>query len=244
MTEAQLQLDGEGPLHEQIRKAFARKISARELKPGDRLPFEYELTRSLKISRMTVSRALQALADEGLIVRRRKAGSFVAEQVSHDTPLTIGVPRSDILAAGKVYRYELLSKIRTSASQDQAGKTRILHLVCRHLADGVPMLLERRWINLDAVPAAALESFETSPPGEWLLSHVPWNEAEHVISAVAADSEAARYLDVDAGSPCLRLDRKTWSGAATVTHVTLIYPGDRKTFTGRFHPAGEQTDGE
>ena len=147
MIEAQLQLDGEGPLHEQIRKAFARKISARELKPGDRLPFEYELTKSLKISRMTVSRALQALADEGLIVRRRKAGSFVAEQVSHDTPLTIGVPRTDIQAAGKVYRYELLARVRTSASANHAGETRILHLVCRHLADEIPMLLERRWIN-------------------------------------------------------------------------------------------------
>ena len=242
MTEAQLQLDGEGPLHEQIRKAFARKISARELKPGDRLPFEYELTKSLKISRMTVSRALQALADEGLIVRRRKAGSFVAEQVSHETPMTIGVPRTDIQVAGKVYRYELLARVRTSASEGQAGKTRILHLVCRHLADDIPMLLERRWINLEAVPAAALENFETSPPGEWLLSHVPWNEAEHVISAVGADREAAGFLEIDEGAPCLRLDRETWSGAATVTHVTLIYPGDRKTFTGRFQPAGDQTE--
>ena len=55
---------------------------------------------------------------------------------------------------------------------------------------------------------------------------------------------------------CHRLDRKTWSGSGsgrgsgtgsngrdgslTITQVTLIYPGDRKTFVGRFQPAGEQ----
>jgi len=252
VSEIDLQLDGQGPLHEQIRKAFARKISARELTPGDRLPFESELTRSLNVSRMTVSRALQALADEGLIVRRRKAGSFVAEQVSHDTPMTIGVPRTDILAAGHVYRYELLSRTRTTAQQKSGGEAKILHLTCRHLADDVPMLFERRWINLDAVPSAANESFDDTPPGEWLLNHVPWNEAENVISAVAADPDVAARLDIAPGSPCLRLDRKTWSGMAsgmgsngangqlTITQVTLIYPGDRKTFVGRFQPAGEQ----
>lgn len=246
MSDINLELDGQGPLHEQIRKAFARKISARELRPGDRLPFESELTKTLNISRMTVSRALQALADEGLIVRRRKAGSFVAEQVSHDTPLTIGVPRADIQAAGQTYRYELLSRTRTTAQQKSDGEAKILHLTCRHLADNVPMLFERRWISLDAVPSAARETFDDTPPGEWLLNHVPWNEAENVISAVAADPDVAAQLGIEPGSPCLRLDRKTWSigpeGPSTITQVTLIYPGDRKTFVGRFHPAGDQAE--
>ena len=244
MTEALLQLDGEGPLHEQIRKVFARKISARELKPGDRLPFEHELTDALNISRMTISRALQALADEGLIVRKRKAGSFVAEQVSHHTPMTIGVPREDIQAAGMTYRYELLSTVGTSAALPgnergvQAEKMKILHLTCRHLADETPMVMERRWINLEAIPKVSVSVFNDTPPGEWLLSHVAWNEAEHVISAVAADRESALHLEVDEGTACLKLDRRTWSGSATVTHVTLIYPGDRKSFVGRFQPAG------
>ena len=69
MPDFQLELDGDGPMYEQIRKAFARKISVQDLKPGDRLPFEHELMEALSTSRMTVSRALQALADDGLIRR-------------------------------------------------------------------------------------------------------------------------------------------------------------------------------
>ena len=235
MTDPGLQLDGEGPLHEQIRKAFARKISARELKPGDRLPFEHELTKSLKTSRMTVSRALQALAEDGLIERRRKAGSFVAEQTSFQTPVTIHVPRTEIEAAGKQYGYVLLSKARMTTTGSGLAD-RVLHLVCLHSADGRPVLLEKRWINLDAVPAAATEPFETLPPGEWLLRNVPWNEAEHTISAVAADKEAALHLQISEGSPCLRIDRRTWSGDASITHVGLIYPGDDRVLSGRFQP--------
>ncbi len=231
-------LDGDGPLHEQIRKAFARKISARDLKPGDRLPFEHELVRSLNTSRMTVSRALQALAEDGLIVRRRKAGSFVAEQTAFETPVTIHVPRNQIEAAGKRYGYKRLSKAKmTPVSQGSANH--VLHLVCLHTADEKPVLLEKRWINLDAVPAAADETFKGLPPGEWLLRNVPWNEAEHTISAIGADEETATCLQIKPGTACLKVDRRTWSGDASITHVSLIYPGDQMKLAGQYRP-GQQ----
>lgn len=239
MPDIQLILDGEGPMHEQIRKAFARKISVQDLKPGDRLPFEHELMRALKTSRMTVSRALQSLADDGLIERRRKAGSFVAKQMAFQTPVTIQIPRSEVEAGGQAYSYDLLSRARMNmgGNRDSTGRGgKILQLVCRHKADGAPWALEKRWINLDAVPGADLETFDTVPPGEWLLSNVPWNEAEHTISAVSANSETARYLDIDPGMPCLSVERRTWSGEASITHVILIFPGDRKTLSGRYRP--------
>lgn len=239
MTDQSLRLDGDGPLHEQIRRAFAQKISSRDLKPGDRLPFEHELVQSLNTSRMTVSRALQGLAEDGLIVRRRKAGTFVAEQTAFQTPVTIHVPRNEIEAGGRRYGYELLSRAKMAIAGDRAAN-RVLHLVCRHSADGLPYLFEKRWINLASVPAAGTETFETVPPGEWLLRNVPWNEAEHAISAVEADDEAALQLRIEPGAACLKVERRTWSGDAPITHVSLIFPGPHMTLVGQYSPGSSE----
>jgi GntR family histidine utilization transcriptional repressor len=84
------------------------------------------------------------------------------------------------------------------------------------------------------VPQAAEEHFTEVPPGTWLLRHVAWTEAEHVIGARAADAALARRLGIARGDACLTLDRRTWQGGDLVTAVRLTYPADRHSFTGRF----------
>ncbi len=242
MTPARLTLDGEGPLYEQIRKAIARKITSHEWRPGQRIPNEADLTNSFDTSRMTVNRALSALVGDGLIVRKRKAGSFVAAPTGVQAPLTIASARTEIAGTGSTYAYELLAgNIRpVPGFLTSAGRFRpdseAMHLRCRHLADGVPVQLEDRWIALDTVPDAAGAPFGTNPPGEWLLAYVPWTEAEHEISAVAATPVVAEDLEVPAGTPCLRIERTTWIDRAAVTFVRLTWPGSAKKLAGRFHP--------
>lgn len=250
MADASFELDGRGPLYEQIRKAIARKITNREWRPGHRIPFENEMTAALGVSRMTVNRAINALVADGLIVRRRKAGSFVAEQSALDAPLTILSAEAEARATGATYRYELLSRSAFSAGQDALAADRfgahasLVQIEARHMADGRPMLVERRWINLDVVPAAADEAFETVAPGAWLLKHMPWSEAEHVISAHVADGALARRLEIACGAPCLRIERRTWIGDATITFVELDYPGATKRLVGRFQPAAGGRENE
>ena len=49
--------------------------------PGDRLPSEAELCERFHVSRMTVRQAVQLLANERLLVRRRGQGTFTAPRV-------------------------------------------------------------------------------------------------------------------------------------------------------------------
>ncbi len=241
MPDPVLTLDGSGPLYEQIRRAIAQKITRRDWRPGDRVPFENELSGALSVSRMTVNKAMQALADDGLIVRRRKAGSFVAAQEHVQAPLTIARIEDEVAASGRAYGYELLSSKRADAQKELSnGSAKALHILCRHLADDEPIALEERFINLQTVPQAADATFESTPPGSWLLTHVPWTEAEHAISAVAATQDVSKFLGIDPGAPCLQVERRTWAEGRTVTFVRLIYPGDRRTLVGRFQP-GQRT---
>jgi GntR family transcriptional regulator, arabinose operon transcriptional repressor len=54
-------------------------ITSGRFQPGVRLPTESELIRRFAASRMTVVKAVQLLQREGLLIRRRGSGTFVAE---------------------------------------------------------------------------------------------------------------------------------------------------------------------
>lgn len=235
---------GPGPVYEQIRRAIAEPIVAGRWLPGRRIPSEMELTKAFKASRMTVNRALTALVADGLIVRWRRRGSFVAERAVELSVFKIWDIAAEIERSGRAYAYELLSRERMVADTDAtadmevAPGTSLLALTCRHSADGEVVLLEHRLINLAAVPQAADEAFDSIAPGRWLLDHVPWSEAEHTIRAEPADSRTARLMRVERGAACLVIERRTWQGRKPITLARLVHPGARHALTGRFRPAG------
>jgi len=79
-----LQLDDEGPLHQQAYRALRGAILDGRLRPGARLPATRSLARELSLSRNTLLQAYEQLADEGYVVARTGAGTFVAEALPDD----------------------------------------------------------------------------------------------------------------------------------------------------------------
>ena len=65
------------PLYKRIYNALLEKISSGEYAPGARLPAEKELCETFGVSRITSKRALELLADQGLVIRRPGKGTFV-----------------------------------------------------------------------------------------------------------------------------------------------------------------------
>lgn len=68
-----------GAKYPQVRAQIREQIVDGALPPGTRLPGETEFAKRLNVNRMTVSRALQDLAAEGLVVQRRGSGTYVAD---------------------------------------------------------------------------------------------------------------------------------------------------------------------
>ena len=87
-----------------------------------------------------------------------------------------------------------------------------------------------------SVVTAGRVSFEEEAPGHWLLNRVPWSAAEHTIRAIAADETIAAALGITVGTACLTVERRTWSNGAYITHVRLIYPGERHALVANFTP--------
>lgn len=72
-------------LKKQVKKIVLDEIKTFGLRPGDRIKTELEYAAQLKVSRMTVNKAIKELEKEGIIERRKGAGSFV----SHLAPTTL-----------------------------------------------------------------------------------------------------------------------------------------------------------
>ena len=64
-------------LWREISQSLERRILARELTPGDKLPTEDELSRQFMVNRHTVRRALSDLQDKGIVESTQGRGSYV-----------------------------------------------------------------------------------------------------------------------------------------------------------------------
>lgn len=237
-------LDGTGPLYDQIRRAIRDLILAGTWPPGTAVPPEHALMDKLGASRMTVHRALAQLAREGLILRRRRSGTVVASPPASHAMLDILSIPEEVEELGQAYSYRILQRRDGKASRELAARfelgrsANVTHLTLLHFADGAPHVLEDRVIQLAAMPSVKDESFTQTPPGDWLLQNSLWTQAEHAISAVAAAPDEAELLRIEAGSPCLLVERRTWNQSEPITAVRLLYPGGRHRFVGRFGPYG------
>lgn len=241
MIEDLAELDGQGPLWQQIRRALIRPIGDGTWAPGTKIPKEFEIIERYGAARMTVHRALRSLAAEGLVARRRRFGTVVVARPAERPVLEIWDIAAEVARLGGEHAFEIVERDRVDA--DERGEvlgaepgTPLVRLLVRHFSDGEPLQLEERLINLAVVPEAEAEPFVELPPGSWLVANVPWSEAEHVITVEGASPEAARLLDIEPGTACLVVERRTWSDDVPVTWARLVHPGEKRRLVARFRP--------
>lgn len=236
-------LDGDGPMWQQIRRALADPILNGKWPPGTRIPTEILLTEQFRSSRMTVSKAMQMLVADGLVQRRPKVGTLVAERAQERPVFEIWDIAQLVERNGGVYEYKLLECRKLGPDADRREllgvslRTPLLWMRCMHLSDNRPIQLEERLINIEAAPNITCQPLETQGPSNWLLSHVPWTNAEHKISAREAPMEVAAELQVKVGTACLVVDRRTWNESTPVTLARLWHPDSRHNLVGHFKPA-------
>ncbi len=218
---------------EAIRDDVRARISAREWVPGALIPGEEALAVSYGVARATVNRAMRELAGAGLVERRRKAGTRVAQGAARRAVLSIPVIREQVEALGQAHSFQILTfgeelppEAVLMAMGLDAGRM-LLRIDTLHRADGRPHALETRWLNLGAVPGP-LPDLMRITVNEWLLQTVPYATGEIVFAAEPAGAEDARHLDCAPGAALFVTERVTRTDAGPVTWVRLAHaPGWR-----------------
>ena len=214
-------------VYEKIRTEMLHRITRQIWPSGSLVPHEEKLAEEFGVARGTVRRAMADLVQQGLIERRRRAGTRVAARSAHSSILTIPVVRKEISARGEKYGYKLLSVETGDAAMDMTGyfhNANLVHVQCLHLADGRPYQYEDRLINLDAVPDAADHDFTEMSPNEWLIERVPYSAVRTALKAEAANETQARYLKVKRNSPVFVIERQTQLDHQPITFVTMSHP--------------------
>jgi len=216
------------PGYRLLKAEIMRRIRARIWEPGALIPGELDLAAEFGCARATINRALTELADEGVIDRRRRAGTRVKMSPVRRARFEIPIVRAEIEATGAAYGYALLARHIGPAPalpvlRDLPEAAPVLHLCCLHLADGHPYQHEERWINIAAVPQVAEADFTASGPNEWLVRAVPFTDAEISFSATAADPALAALLALAPGEPVMLAERTTWLEGQLVTHARLHF---------------------
>ena len=225
------------PLTEQIRRTIEARILSGAWEPGRKLPSETDLAAEYGCARMTANKALTALAEAGLIERRRRAGSFVARPRSQAMVLEIADLAREVAARGQAYRWQLTARAERR-SNALGPMLPLLEIEGVHFAAGQPLAFERRLVSLAEVPAIAQADLAAEAPGTWLLAHAPWTEAEHRITATSADKVLAKALGCAVGGACLTVHRRTWRGDAPVTSVEQHFAPGRHELVARFGARG------
>lgn len=222
--------------YQDIKVKVLQSIRDNTWPPGTIMPGEVELAERFGCARATVNRAMRELAEEGILDRKRKAGTRVKKSPTRQAKFVIPVIRDEVENTGGTYRYALVTRTQMPAPSWLCAKLQllpedqVLHLHCMHYSDNKPYQYEDRWINLSAAPGALDTDFKSIGPNEWLVREIPFTDAELTFSASRASRDVAEFLDSAEGDALFTIERTTWLNKQTVTFARLHFsPGYQLT---------------
>lgn len=203
------------PLYVQIQEYIAEKILSGELPPETRISSERELSQELGVSRMTVRRSLTELVNEGLLERRHGAGTFVAKPKVTYTAVELMDYAQALRSRGLSIARQLLEFSEVPASRRLAERLTVeighplYHVVLLHLANRVPVVLERTFLSCERCPDLHEYDLEKTSINDILSAglkmQLTCNDQE--IEAVVASDITAKQLRVEEGFPLLMVSR-------------------------------------
>lgn len=203
--------DDPAPLYMQLQKVLRDAILSRTLTPDAAIPPERDLAEEFGVSRLTVRKAVDGLVEEGLITRRRGAGTFVASRVEKSFSKMSSFSE-DMISRGRVPHSEWLSKSAGAVTPEESLSLGLSpgSLVYRfqrlRYADGQTMALEASTIpgyclsSLDAVGESLYAALEVT-------GHRPVRALQR-LRAISFSVDQAEILGIRPGDAGLFIERR------------------------------------
>ncbi|WP_341668384.1 histidine utilization repressor [Alcaligenes sp. SDU_A2] len=227
------------PVYLQIKTFVLDKIQSGEWREGDLVPTELALCEQFDVSRMTVNRALRELTNDGLLVRIKGSGTYVAQPKFQSTLIEIRNIAQDIRERGHEHSSQVLSIERLQATQAQARQygipvdTPLFHSIIVHAENGQPIQYEDRIVDARIAPDYLEQDWSRQTPNEYLMRVAPLPSGFFTIEVQVPPATIAQALHMNERQPCLVMERITSSSGQFTTHARLWHPGDRYKFAGR-----------
>jgi len=204
------------PAHKRIRDDLVAQIESGVLGGRERLPGEVDIAAQYGVTRMTVRQALSGLVNDGLLVRRRGVGTFIATNAAQRRNMNrlVGFTE-DMRAAGRTVETRILAQLIVPATSDIADAleltvgVHVTHVGRLRIVDGTPVIIQHSWVPCELCPDLWSEPLIDDSLYATLRDRygIVLRRADQRIAADAATGERASLFGVPARSPLLRVER-------------------------------------
>jgi GntR family transcriptional regulator len=223
------------PLYARIKEVLRARILDGTYAPHSQMPSEHELCAMFEVSRITVRQALGDLQKEGLLFRIHGKGTFVSRPKAFQNVTSLQGFAEAMSSMG----YEIVNRLQRfrviKADRHVAGRlnlpegARVVEIHRVRLLNRapvslevtyVPEALEKRLANADLVTRDIFLILEND-------CGLSLGHADVSIDAILADDEIGAALQVEEGSPVLRIERLTHCADGTsIDYEYLYFRGD------------------
>jgi DNA-binding GntR family transcriptional regulator len=226
------------PAYRKIAGALRKKIASGRFPPGSLLPTEHELCAQYGVSRHTARDALRILTDEGLIERRRGAGSIVADMATGGFTQSL-TGMDDLLQYARDARLQIVGHGLANRFTAEMASLSLSEANPWIRIEGFrgdasrPIALTAIYVRQDLCPPAAEIEHWPGALNELIAqgSGVRTAAIDQRINAVALAPADARRLCVADGAAGLRTARMYRDAKGEVFQASIsLHPGERFTY--------------
>ena len=217
-----------------IKQFLEQQISSGELSSGAKIPTEQSLADSFSVSRMTARRAVQELADMGMLTRTPGSGTFVAEPIK-TVPMIAITNLVDAAKQSNTHSHRIIS---ADAVQLAATKARLMGLMADtlvfqlnllHLNNNRPIQWQQICVNRSLAPALLKQKMDKIDPNDYLQWVCTPTKSDYQVSSVLPSASQRRDLDLSHqdNTSCLSVERRDWVGESVLSISTMLHPAEQ-----------------
>jgi len=217
-----------------IKQFLEQQIASGELSSGAKIPTEQSLADSFSVSRMTARRAVQELADTGMLTRTPGSGTFVAEPIK-TVPMIAITNLVDTAKQSNTHSHRIIS---ADAVQLAANKARLMGLMADtlvyqlnllHLNNNRPVQWQQICVNRSLAPALLKQKMDKIDPNDYLQWVCTPTKSDYQVSSVLPSASQRRDLDLSHldNASCLSVERRDWVGESVLSISTMLHPAEQ-----------------
>jgi GntR family histidine utilization transcriptional repressor len=219
------------PRYAQIKSHIKTQLESGLWRVGERIPSETQLSEDFSVSRMTARRAVQELADEGLLERSVGAGTFVTRPPSPISAVELPDFNRQFSFSNPQYSNRLITLEEIAAERDIAALLGlaegelIYHSVVVHSIGSVPMQWEECFVSPELVPAYLKQNYQKVSPQAYINWVATPSRDEYQLQAINADAVITGALGLSTLSPCIKISCRSWCQSRVISVSRCIASG-------------------
>jgi len=220
------------PLYYQLENIIRKRIEECIYKVDEKIPSERTLSEELNISRMTISKAINNLVEEGGLYRKRGQGTFVSKNKIDFFPGLMGFteimenkgmkPSSKVISQSVIMPDKhLCEKLQVTENEEVIFTQRL------RLADNEIINLEESYVPY-SLCQKLLEADLSVESIYKLLTDEGYklSKAEQEVQAILSNNELSELLQINVDEPILKRKRITYSKDMPIEYSLNYYRGD------------------